>query len=79
MKFPRLSRLLIAAAFIAPVIARAHPGHDGDHDFVWDFGHLADHPFGTFACVSLLAAGGWGVWRLLKAHPNAKTERVRRD
>lgn len=79
MKSHRFSRLLIAAAFIAPAIAHAHPGHDGDHDFVWDFDHLVSSPLATIACVSLLVAAGWGVRRLLKSRPAAKTERVRRD
>lgn len=78
MKSPRLLSVSLASAFILPVLAHAHPGHDGDHDFVWDFEHLAGHPLATVACLSLLAAASWGVWRLVKARPSAKTERVKR-
>jgi hypothetical protein len=67
MKTSRLRPLLVAAALALPVLAQAHPGHDGDHDFVWDFEHLASHPLATIACVSVLIAAGWGVWRLLKS------------
>jgi len=77
MKSSRLHALLLAAVFAAPAIAHAHPGHDGDHDFVWDFGHFVTHPLATIACVAVLAAAGWGVWRLLKG-PAAKSQREKR-
>jgi hydrogenase/urease accessory protein HupE len=79
MKFPRLSPLLVAAVSLLPAVAHAHPGHDGDHDFVWDFAHLVGNPLATIACVSLLAASVWGVRRLRQSRPTAKTERVKRD
>ncbi|HEX2860974.1 MAG TPA: hypothetical protein VHN79_05015 [Lacunisphaera sp.] len=78
MKSPRLPALLVAAACLAPVLAHAHPGHDGDHDFVWDFGHLASNPIATIACVTLLAATAWGVGRLVQSRSSAKAERARR-
>lgn len=79
MKSPRLRALSLAAALCLPVLAHAHPGHDGDHDFVWDFSHLIAHPLATLAGLSLLAAAGWGVWRLLKARPAAKAARAKRE
>jgi lysylphosphatidylglycerol synthetase-like protein (DUF2156 family) len=79
MKSPRFRSLLIATAFALPTLAYAHPGHDGDHELVWDFEHLADHPLATIACVSLIIAAGWGVWRLLKSRPTPKAQRVKRD
>ncbi len=79
MKSLRLLPLSFAAALLCPVLAHAHPGHDGDHDFVWDFGHLIENPLATIACVSLLIAAGWGVWRLVKSRPAARTERAKRD
>jgi hypothetical protein len=67
MKHPRLRYLLLAGLFAAPALAHAHPGHDGDHEFVWDFGHLASHPFATLACAALIACTGVLVWRLIKS------------
>lgn len=61
------SRLLPLGLLLAPVLAHAHPGHDGDHDFVWDFDHFFSHPLATILCVAVVAAGGWAVWRLLKS------------
>jgi len=52
------------AAFLATAaLAQAHPGH-GDHDFTWDFTHLATHPVATFLCFGLFAAAVWGVSKL---------------
>ena len=67
MKHPRLRYVLLAGLFAAPTLAHAHPGHDGDHDFVWDFGHFVTHPFATLAGVALLAGAGLLAWRLLKS------------
>jgi hydrogenase/urease accessory protein HupE len=79
MKSLRFRSLLIATAFAAPALAYAHPGHDGDHDFVWDFGHLVSNPLATIAGVSLLAAAAWGVRRLVQSRPARKAERVKRN
>lgn len=76
MKSPRLLPLSLAA-FLLPALAHAHPGHDGDHDFVWDFDHLASHPLATIACLSLLIAAAWGVRRLSKSR--AATDKAKRD
>ena len=67
MKHSRLRYVLLAGLFVAPALAHAHPGHDSDHDFVWDFGHFVSHPFATLACAALIASAGVLVWRLLKA------------
>lgn len=67
MKLPRLRSLLITAACGAPVLAQAHPGHDGEHDLTWDVDHFMRHPFATLACLSLVAAAAWVVWRLVKS------------
>ena len=79
MKSPRLRSLSLLATLGLPVLAHAHPGHDGDHDFVWDFSHLAENPLATIACLSLLAAAGWGVKKLLQSRTAAKTERAKRE
>ncbi|MES1168421.1 MAG: hypothetical protein ABUL61_04555 [Oleiharenicola lentus] len=79
MKSPRLRSLLLAAAFAVPVIAHAHPGHDGDHDFVWDFDHLATHPLATLAYVAIAGVAGWLVWRWIKSPKNEARERSRSD
>jgi hypothetical protein len=76
----RLRSLLVATAFAFPVLAQAHPGHDGDHEVVWEFAHLAAHPLATLACVSLLAAAGWRVWNLRRfAKTAAGAARSKRD
>lgn len=67
MKHSRLRYVLLAGLFVAPALAHAHPGHDGDHDFVWDFGHFVSHPFATLAGAALVVGAGWLVWRLLKS------------
>jgi len=79
MKSNRLRFLLLAAVFAAPVIAQAHPGHDGDHDFTWDFDHFASHPLATIACIAVVAAGGWAVWQLVKSSRATKSETVKRS
>lgn len=75
----RLIPSLLAASFLLPALAHAHPGHDGDHELVWEFGHLASHPFATFLCFSLFAAGAWAIWRLVKMNLTARKQPVRRD
>jgi hypothetical protein len=77
MKFLRL-RYLLAGLFAFPALAQAHPGHDGDHDFVWDFDHFASHPLATFACVAIVATAGWLVWRLIKAPQSVRSKPDRR-
>ncbi len=52
-------------------LAHAHPGHD-DHEFTWDFEHLAAHPVATILC---LAVAGTGVWALTR---RALKRRMRR-
>lgn len=79
MKSPRLRLLPILAALALPVLSHAHPGHEGDHDFGWDFEHLANHPLATIACLAVLVAAGWGVNKLLKSRAAAKAERARRE
>lgn len=78
MKSPHLRLLSLVATLSLPVLAHAHPGHDGDHDFVWDFGHLVENPLATLACLSLLVAAGWGVRKRLKSRAAPKTERAKR-
>ncbi|RXK55423.1 hypothetical protein ESB00_05855 [Oleiharenicola lentus] len=78
MKSPRrLSLALVSLAL--PVLAHAHPGHDGDHDFGWDFEHLVNHPLATIACLSVLVAAVWGVRKLVISRNAAKTERAKRE
>ncbi|HWA27163.1 MAG TPA: hypothetical protein VG734_16020 [Lacunisphaera sp.] len=79
MKSLRFRSQLIAAVLAFPVLAQAHPGHDGDHGLVWDFGHLAAHPLATAACLGLIAAAGWGAWSMAKSRLTAKAERARRQ
>lgn len=79
MKSPQLRSVSLALATLTlPVLAHAHPGHDGDHDFVWDFGHWVDNSLATIACLSLLVAAGWGGWKLVKSRTAVKTERAKR-
>lgn len=79
MNLPRLRPLSVAALLALPVLAQAHPGHDGDHDVIWEFGHLVEHPIATLACLSVIVAAGWAVRRMVKGQPAAKSERTKRD
>jgi len=72
MKFPRLRFALLAGLLAFPALARAHPGHDGDHELVWDFDHLVSHPIATVTCIAVVAAAGWLVWRALRT-PKSST------
>ncbi len=74
-----LPRALSTLVFFLPLFAHAHPGHDGDHDFVWDFGHLISHPFATIAIAMLVIAAGWGCRQLLRNRPAPKSKSARRD
>jgi len=67
MKSPRLRFALLAGLLAFPALAHAHPGHDGDHEFVWDFEHLATHPIATLAYVAIAGVAGWLLWRSLKS------------
>ena len=74
MRTSLTSRIVSAALLITlPAIAHAHPGH-GDHDFTWDFSHLAAHPFATAGCVAVLAGFAGVVWQVSRG----KSERVTR-
>ncbi|MCX6955772.1 MAG: hypothetical protein NTV51_26810 [Verrucomicrobia bacterium] len=68
------------AVFLATAaLAQAHPGH-GDHDFTWDFTHLAANPGATILCFGLLAAVAWGVLKLTRpSTPSLQPIRVRTD
>jgi len=61
---PRCLLSLGWLASIAPLWA--HPGHDEDHGLVWDFGHLAAHPFATLVCVAVLTVSVWLGWRVFQ-------------
>jgi hypothetical protein len=51
---------------VLPIVARAHPGHDG-HELTWDFGHLAAHPLATLAWLTLFSAAIWGAVKLVRS------------
>lgn len=71
MKAPRLFTLA-SLALAAPAALLAHPGHDGDHDFTWDFSHLLAHPFATFFCALVL---GVSIYALVRAARDRTTKR----
>lgn len=57
----KLSRLLALAVFTLPLLAHAHPGHEG-HDLTWDFTSGATHPFsGWDHLVAMIAVGLWAA------------------
>ncbi len=66
MKSLRLRSLLLLPVSLLPALAHAHPGHDGDHEFGWDYEHLASHPLATILCFAVVGAAAWGVWSLLR-------------
>ena len=74
MKPARLHYLLTAAAFALPALAHAHPGHDGDHDFVWDYTHLTAHPLATLLCGMVLTVGVWNLVLFLRARRSRDAE-----
>jgi urease accessory protein len=60
MKPPRLIALALAAVAL-PVLAHAHPGHDG-HDLTWDFATGATHPLsGWDHLLAMIAVGLWAA------------------
>ena len=74
----KINRCLATAALSLPLIAHAHPGHDGDHDFVWDFAHLTGHPLATLLGFGMLVAAIWGVRQFRQARRAQAAARVRR-
>jgi urease accessory protein len=55
------TRFLALAAFALPVLAHAHPGHDG-HELTWDFTSGAAHPFtGWDHLLAMVAIGFWAA------------------
>ena len=60
MKTTRLIVLALAAVAL-PVLAHAHPGHDG-HDLTWDFATGAAHPLsGWDHLLAMVAVGLWAA------------------
>jgi urease accessory protein len=54
-------RLLALAAFVLPVLAHAHPGHEG-HELTWDFTSGATHPLsGWDHLLALIAVSLWAA------------------
>lgn len=47
---------------LAPAVALAHPGHEGDHGVVWDFTAGFGHPFsGWDHLLAMIAVGLWAA------------------
>lgn len=69
----RFPHVLTLAALTAPAALLAHPGHDGDHDFTWDFSHLAAHPFATLFCGLIL---GISIYALVRS---ARSRRAKHE
>jgi urease accessory protein len=63
MRITRFHRFAaLAAVFVTlPLIAHAHPGHDG-HELTWDLGSGFAHPFsGWDHLLAMLAVGLWAA------------------
>lgn len=62
MRVPSLTRRLLPALLLAfPVLAHAHPGHEG-HDLTWDFTGGALHPlFGVDHLLAIVTVGVWAA------------------
>ena len=57
----KLTRFLTLAAFALPVLAHAHPGHEG-HELTWDFTSGALHPLsGWDHLLAMIAVGLWAA------------------
>lgn len=64
MSTKSLRSLVKALALLAalPAIASAHPGHDGDHGFGWDFSGGFAHPLaGWDHLLAMIAVGLWAA------------------
>lgn len=70
MKAPRRFALT-SIALATPAALLAHPGHDGDHDFTWDFSHLLAHPVATLLCAAVLGTAIYAIVRALRS-PDTK-------
>ncbi len=61
----RPSRLFLQLGILLallPVVASAHPGHDGGHDLHWDFAGGFTHPlFGLDHLLAMIAVGVWAA------------------
>lgn len=68
---------LVALSFAAVTVARAHPGHDGDHGLVWEFRHLTDHPGATLLCGAVFAAAVWGAVAMLRRRAEQQAQSLR--
>lgn len=56
----RLLRAVFAVLLVLPSLAFAHPGHDGPHDFEWDFSNGFAHPLtGLDHLLAMVAIGLW--------------------
>lgn len=54
--------LTLVTVLAAAPWANAHPGHDGDHDFTWDFSGGLTHPLsGVDHLLAMIAVGLWAV------------------
>lgn len=69
----KMIRPLVLASLVLPLIAQAHPGHDGDHELIWDFEHLSSHPLATILSFGILVAAIWGVRQFVQSR-RAKAE-----
>lgn len=67
MKAPRRFAFSFLA-FATPAALLAHPGHDGDHDFTWDFSHLLAHPVATLFCTAVLATAIYAIVRAARSN-----------
>jgi urease accessory protein len=76
------ARHVFLAAFLAlPTLVQAHPGHDGDHELIWDFNGGFLHPLTgwdhllAMLAIGLLAAqlGGRARWLVPAAFIAAMT------
>jgi urease accessory protein len=57
----KLTRFIALAALAFPLLAQAHPGHDG-HELTWDFATGAAHPLsGWDHLLAMIAVGLWAA------------------
>jgi hypothetical protein len=56
MNFPRFSHFpkFAALTLLVPMIAGAHPGHDGGHGLTWDLSGGIEHAKLPLGCLILL-------------------------
>jgi len=81
MRALRRIPLLLAIFSVLPLLAHAHPGHEG-HDLTWDFAAGLGHPLAPWGFVLVAVLVGLAIMALgdrIRAHRASRRLSRRRD